>query len=444
MYAGQEFNMREQEKADFLRYNTLLNDPVPEKRLAHLQTLVNSAVPEGYGEAPPAYYVNNHIHTTFSFSPYTASMAVWMSRLSGLQVAGIVDHDTVSGVREFARAGAIAGIAVTKGVECRVNFAATPLAGRLINNPDQAGIAYVAVHGIPDSRTDRIDRFFAPYREARNRRNRLMVERLNHLLAPFSLTLDFDRDILPFTSAVNGGTVTERHLLFGLIVKLLSVLEKGKEIIAFLRKELQIAIPVRNLSYLEDTANPWYAFDLVNVLKSSLVERFYVPADEECPDVQEVIALAAAAEAIPAYAYLGDMTEAATEDKKPQQFEDAYLELLFTVIKSLGFRAVTYMPARNSRAQIMRIQKLCRHYDLFQICGEDINSPRQPFVCEALKENGMEHLVDAAWALVGHEQQADRDSAYGFFSAETMARYPHLEERARVFRDAAQRRGNDG
>ena len=60
-----------------------------------------------------------------------------MQYSAGLTTAGIMDHDSISGAKEFIEAGRIIGIATTIGVECRVDFSQTPLKGRRINNPDQ-------------------------------------------------------------------------------------------------------------------------------------------------------------------------------------------------------------------------------------------------------------------------------------------------------------------
>ena len=49
--------------------------------------------------------INNHIHTIYSFSPYSPSKAVWMAYTSGLCTAGIMDHDSISGAEEFIEAG---------------------------------------------------------------------------------------------------------------------------------------------------------------------------------------------------------------------------------------------------------------------------------------------------------------------------------------------------
>jgi hypothetical protein len=419
-----------------IKYQELLNDRDPEKRLNNLRLVLEEEKARQQPRKQMDYYINNHIHTTFSFSYYTPAMAIWMASCSGLQTAGIMDHDTISGAREFMAAGKIAGIPTTKGVECRVDFSKTPLKGRRINNPDQKSIAYIIIYGVSDNQVDRINSFFTPYREERNKRNLLMVQRLNELLEPVSLSLDFYYDVLPLSYAQYGGTVTERHILFALARKIMTRFSKGREVIEFLHNKLKMKITKINLTYLEDKKNDFYAYDILNVLKSNLVEKFYIDATTECPDVKDVLALAEETGSISAYSYLGDVTESVTGDKRAQKFEDDYLELLFDVIKELGFKAVTYTPTRNSMVQIKRIQRFCERYGFLQISGEDINSPRQSFVCEILKNQELHNLVDAAWALIGHEKRVEKDLDEGLFSVKMIKKYPNLNERIQIFKKA--------
>ena len=159
------------------------------------------------GELPApkqTIYVNNHIHTTYSFSPYSPTTAVYMAWQNGLRTAGIMDHDSVAGAHEFIEAAAVIGLPVTCGVECRVDMSMTRLNGRRINNPDQDSVAYVAMHGIPHQNINRVDAFFAPYRAHRNIRNRKMCDRINSLISPYDLSLDFDRDVLPISNYAEG------------------------------------------------------------------------------------------------------------------------------------------------------------------------------------------------------------------------------------------------
>jgi hypothetical protein len=169
------------------------------------------------------------------------------------------------------------------------------------------------------------------------------------------------------------------------------------------------------------------------VLKSALVQSFYEDAAAECPSVSDLVRVARDAGAICAYAYLGDVVNSVTGDKKTQAFEDGYLDLLFETLSALRFNAVTYMPSRNTPEQLTRLRTLCDRYGLFQISGEDINSPRQSFVCEAMRAPGFENLADAAWALIGHEAASTKSLSEGMFSAETTAMLPDLAMRTAHF-----------
>lgn len=383
----------------------------------------------------PGEDVNNHIHTTYSFSPYSPAAAVWMARAAGLRSCGIMDHDSIAGAREFIDAGRIVGIATTIGVECRADCAGTRLAGRRINNPDQESVAYMAVHGIPHPRIDEVAAYFRPRIDARHVRNRAMTDRINARLRDLAvpLTLSYDTDILPLSMAHDGGSVTERHLLFALAQKLVALFGTGEALGVALRERLHLELTGKLAAQICDPENPHSVYDLLGALKGDWVRHFYIPATEECPPIREAVRFARSIGAIPAYAYLGDVGDSVTGDKKTQTFEDAYLDLLFEELVDLGFQAVTYMPPRNTKAQLARVSGLCRAHGLFEISGVDINSPRQVFVCPELRDPDFAHLIRATWALIGHERVASEREGAGFFSGETIRAFPSLSERTAHF-----------
>ena len=74
-----------------------LNAPTREERLENLQKAVQTA---SFPEANPVY-INCHIHTTYSFSPYSPAAAVFAAKAEGLCTAGIVDHDTTAGASQL-------------------------------------------------------------------------------------------------------------------------------------------------------------------------------------------------------------------------------------------------------------------------------------------------------------------------------------------------------
>jgi len=407
----------------------LLNGGDMETRLSALSALAQKNV---FGAAT-AQYVNNHIHTTYSFSPYSPTKAVYMAKLAGLTTAGIMDHDSVAGAGEFIRAGEVAGIATTVGIECRCSMRGTPFEGKKLNNPDQASIAYLTLHGIPHGSIDRVQDYMAPYRAARSARNRAMTERLDAVFTPFGIKLGYDNDVLPISQAAQGGTVTERHILFALAKKIISQYGAGPALADFIIDKLNVNIPAALLEKLKNAETSYYEYHLLGLLKGNFVDRFYIDARDELPHVTDFLRLGEETGAISAYAYLGDVKNSVTGDKKDETFEDAFLDELVEWVSASGFHAFTYMPARNTAGQLDRVAALCSRHNLFQISGEDINTPFQDFICKALNDPRHAHLIEATWALIGHEKAATRSRELGMFTAHTINETPDLYERIKKF-----------
>ena len=374
-----------------------LNADTREERLANLRALVPEA------QFPPAVpqYINNHIHTTYSFSPYSPTAAVYAARMEGLCTAGIIDHDSISGAREFLEAAGIAGIPATIGMECRIDMAGTRLEGRRTNNPDQAGVSYMTIQSVPHGKIDTLDACFRPLREERNRRNRKMAEKINDLLP--DVGLDFDRDVLPLSLYQEGGSVTERHLMYALAKRLVEQSGRGEGLTARLEK-MGLRLSEKQRGQMLDLEYPFYEYDLLGILKSAFVPEIYVDADRECLDLRDVVEMCEDVDALLCYAYLGDVGQSVTGDKKAQKFEDEYLDELFQCLEDFGVRAVTYMPTRNTPAQLERLRGLCEKHGMFQVSGEDINSPRQSFVIRAMEDPRFANLIDATWRLIEHEE----------------------------------------
>ncbi len=394
-----------------------LNAETKEERLAALRE-IKALTDKGELRIPEkTSYVNNHIHTTYSFSPYSPTKALYMAWQNGLGTAGIMDHDSVSGAYEFIEAGEIVGIPVTVGAECRVNMENTALAGKRINNPDQISVAYSAIHGIPHQMIPKFDAFFENCRRRRNLRNLKMCKKINDIMIPYGISIDFKHDVLPLSNSWEGGSVTERHILFALTKKLTQRYTTPREVLAFLENEMHLKLSekVRGQIADGDKTPQFYEYDILGALKSDLVEKFYISATDECPDVAEYIGLCRETGAISAYAYLGDVGNSVTGDKKAQKFEDDYIELLFTELKRLGYNAVTYMPSRNTKEQLERVMRLCHEHSFFEISGEDINSPRQSFICRAMDDPMFSHLTDATYKLIAHEEAATRDITKAMF-----------------------------
>ena len=373
---------------------------------------------------------NNHIHTIYSFSPYSPTKAAYMAYRAGLTSAGIMDHDSLSGAAEFKKATAMLNLGSTCGVEVRAKF---KKGFGKINHPDQPDCIYMAAHGIPLKNAAKFNEYLAPFRKKRYERDAKMCELITEKYGKFGLTLDFDKDVYPLSRAAEGGSVTERHLLFALAVKLNARFGRTQNLISLLEDDLKLKVSDKIRGYLTDEANPNFLYDLLGVLKAD-TKFFYIDADEEMPDCEQFVKVAKSFGAIPAYAYLGDVGESPTGDKKAQKFEDSFLDELIEELKKTGFEAIAYMPTRNTPEQLNRIMKLCRENGFFEISGEDINSPRQKFACAALALPEYSHLIDSTWALIGHEYISNEKGVeYGMFSERSIKETPELAERIKRF-----------
>lgn len=381
----------------------LLNAETAEQRLNNLKTLIAS---ETEKPAAKPEYANNHIHTKYSFSPYSPTAAVYFARQEGLLTCGIMDHDSIAGAAEFREAGKIAGMGTTCGFEARVSFAGTPFENRRTNHPDQVGASYMAFHSIPCESFEKAQKKLHELAEKRNVRNRRMVDKINAITSSYGITVDFDKDVLPISNFAVGGSVTERHLLYALSLK---IIEKvGREnVLSFLKNELKVTPSAKVEAWLQDTGSEHFTYDVLGVMKSELNARTYIPADDEMMTLAEAVDFANDIGATLCYAYLGDVGVSATGDKKAQKFEDDYLEELMVFLKEAGVKGITYMPSRNTIAQMDKLMGLCDKLGFTQISGEDINSSRQSFICKELADPRFSHLVDAAWRLVKSEIRED-------------------------------------
>ena len=374
-----------------------LNAPTKAERLENLKAIVKETT------FPPMVpeYINNHIHTTYSFSPYSPTAAVYAARMEGLCTAGIIDHDSISGAEEFLEAAKIVDMPVTIGMEARVSMDGTRLEGRRTNNPDQVGVSYMTIQGVPHDKIETLTEFFKSYQAARHARNRKMIEKINALVG---VSLDYDRDVLPLSMAAENGGVTERHLMYALALELEKQVGKGQPMIDKLTA-LGMSLSEKQKTMLLDTEYPFYAYDVLGMLKGTFVPMIFIDATEECPKLKDMVKLCADVDAFLCYAYLGDVGDSVTGDKKAQKFEDDYLDDVFECLKEEGVKAVTYMPTRNTPTQLERLRGLCEQYGMFQVSGEDINSPRQIFVIKARENPMFRNLIDATWKLIEHENK---------------------------------------
>ena len=422
-----------------------INDPNLDRaeRLSSLEQheKTRQARPETGGALKASGEINNHIHTIYSFSPYSPSMAALLARDAGLCAAGSVDHDSIGAAEEMLAACKILGIGGCVGFEVRVSFKKDStgkeslFAARKINSADFEGYAYMTVQGIPSQNIAKAAAFLEPLRKERLKRSRAMTDSANAILIDAGLpAIDFDNDIIAKSKYAEGGGITERHILAAVAGKLIDKFGKGQELPSALNSKLGIVVPPRLNSLLLDAGNPHYLYDLLGILRTEFLPGIYIlPDEKECIPAGIVTSFAKSISAIPAYAYLGDVGESPTGDKAAEKFEDDYIEELFTELSNYGYNAVAYMPPRNTLEQLLRLRKLCSEWGFMEISGVDINSSRQSFNCPEVLREEFSHLLDTTWALIAHERLASHEERYGLFSEGNPLSSMDLKERIALY-----------
>jgi len=422
-------------------YLKIINDPFldREERLSALsswnRTIEKSSNRKGIGE------INNHIHTIYSFSPYTPSMAALQARNSGLEAAGSVDHDSIAAAEEMIKACAILGIGGCAGFEVRVSFKTGAdgrpglFADKKINNPDSQGFAYMTVQGIPQPEIQKAHEFLIPIREERIKRSRAMTISANILLKEAGFNeINFQRDIFEQSKYGEGGEITERHILAAAALKIIQKFGKGQSLTDGIKSKMGITVSHKIAPLLSDPENPHYLYDLLGVLKTDFLPKIFIQPDEkECIPAQKVTDFAKSITAIASYAYLGDVGESPTGDKRAEKFEDDYIEELFAELSRLGYKAVTYMPPRNTLSQLAKLRKLSGEWGFMEISGVDINSSRQSFNCPEVLKDEFRHLLDTTWALIAHERLASVNKRFGLFSDDNPLASMNLNDRLAAY-----------
>jgi hypothetical protein len=87
--------------------------------------------------------------------------------------------------------------------------------------------------------------------------------------------------VVPLSQRKNGGSITERHILFAMAKALVEQIGKGSLLAGLLERKLNTKISEAIVKRLDDADNPYYEYDLLGVLKSSLNELIYIQPDDE-------------------------------------------------------------------------------------------------------------------------------------------------------------------
>lgn len=345
----------------------------PQERCEALETLAGLVGAGQIALPPKKQEVNLHYHTFFSFNAegWSPSHICWETAKYGLEIAGTVDFDVLDGMDEFLAAGKLLGQKAVVGLESRVFVA--ELADKVINSPNEPGIAYFVVtgcHRLPTAGS-KAESTLNYLRHLARSRNEGMVARINAYL--LDVQLDYEKDVIPLTPL---GNATERHLLTAYERKASEVFGGDAD------KTADFWSAKLATSKAEIIALDQRAFH--NTMRNKLMKfggiGYAKPESGSFPKLEDVISLAKDIDAIPVIAWLDGMSDG-----------EADANALVELYVSKGAEALSIVPDRNwnikdpetKAAKIGKLDEIVRiagKHDLPIMVGTEMNSAGLPFV----------------------------------------------------------------
>ena len=367
---------------------------------------------------------NLHGHTFHSFNCYGYSPARYalLARRYGMEIAGAVDFDVLDALEEFHSTGRRLNLRTVVSLESRVFV--PEFATRAINSPGEPGIAYHMATGFAALPADPTARaFLQDLRDRSARRNRVMVERVNPMLA--EAALDYERDVLPLTP---GGNATERHLVLAYARKAAQL----PNLLDFWTAKLGPGLTAADLP-----ESP----KLLNLIRAKTMKQggpgYMKPDATTFPAMADFNRFALAAGAIPTVAWLDGTSDG---EKAMEEF--------CRVAASSGAAALNIIPDRNFTPGV-KDQKLQNLYDVMAlaerlywpvIAGTEMNSPGNKFV-DNFASAELAPLVPAfqrgARILYAHTA-LQRAGGRGYLSAWSEKHLPRREDRNTFFEKLGQ------
>jgi hypothetical protein len=404
-----------------------------ESRRDALQKLYRMLCSGQVSVVPELALVNLHCHTFFSFNAYGYSPTAyaWEAKKRGLYGAGIVDFDVLDGVEEFLESCDLLGLRCHAGIESRVIV--SEWRNREINSPGKPGICYFMgsgfTSGAPELRNSH-DTLWKMYTLAQ-RRNRVMIEKLNHYLGEVSL--DYEEDVLPLTPS---GNATERHMLAALHEKSLKLFPDRDSLARFWSHALQTKQD--NVETLLDRP-----VELQMLIRSKLMKQggpgHSIPDDDSFPQLEEMITMVQDLGAVPTHTWLNGLCEGEKDGPAALDFMIEKGAACLNIIPDRNWNIVDNEERNIKVEKLYEIVREAAARDLVIIVGTEMNRQGQRFVddffAEPMKPVG-EEFMRGARIMTGHTLLS-KHIGIGLLSSEVKERFRgNLEKRNRFFERA--------
>lgn len=351
--------------------------------------------------ASPVGEVNLNLHSFYSFSPYSPSLAAYSAATRGIKIAGLCDYGSIGGIKEFEKACGKFGISCLCGVELRAR------AGEKIIG--------VSLYG-SNKKLEEIKTFLSGFRAGRIKKAQAVTAAFNRRLKKAGLSVDFEKDVLPVSAKKGVGTVMSKHIYLAASDKLIKKFGMGKPLADFIRDKMCLDLSEREYELLCDEKNPFYKYDLVQILRDN--SRDYA-VDNELPCIEKIAELAKNG---------GFVFAAEYHKAEPcEEFEKFALEA-----KNYGCNAVSFALKDCEEALLASYADVLIKNKMLALPFEKVEYPRNKFE-SSMPEFLRKCFLKCAYAALGNAKSVEESFKDGLFSDKTAEKLADFEERINVF-----------
>ncbi|MBQ7408532.1 MAG: hypothetical protein IJW13_04585 [Clostridia bacterium] len=366
--------------------------------------------------------INLNVHTDFSFSPYSPSMAVYMAYKSGIKLACACNYGTLAGTKEFIKGCEYMGISALTGFEVTLQSKAL-------------GEHIAAFYCVGEAdKNNAFGPLLEQFRKICIERVKLVCDKINSMLEKHGLYVDFNKEILPLTKCNKGGNVTLKHLYMAVGKKIIQKFGQGKAAADFIRSSLCCDIEEGEYNLLCDYNDPFYEYDLISALRNNFsnLDSGILP-----PDLKDYVALCKNRAVIIAYQYdcqSNWIKNLAESDKLVSDFK-----ALLNKIQKEGFNAVCISAKNLSSNLLCRIVDIIKEKNMLAIFTEKTEYPRNHFEC-AVPKNAKPYIQACAYAILGNDICHKNDSSDGLFAEKGSIKSKDFNERLMIYSNIGKKR----
>jgi hypothetical protein len=348
-----------------------------------------------------------HYASKYYYSSFSPSFCAYAGYRAGNFGVGINDYASVGGFKEFKKASKILNIPYTYGY----HLACEPLF--------KEDRAIVYGYGVSYEVSKSLNKDLEVYREKQKEVAFKYLEKVNSRLNKYKIQVT-KNEVLKQSLYKKGGVLSEKHVFNVFAEKIISKYGKGKEMVDLVVKILKIDNENKELAFLLESQNTFYADDLTKILFNN---RDVLAVKEDLVLASEIIKINKKYGVISSYKI------------KPTNFDEQGLLKACEILKEKGFNAVTFDDRKIPSDKLDALNEFFISNGLMPISLYRMGMPRQTGRHSAPPKI----LFETSLAVIGNAKSTAYNIEDGMFTKTTIERCSDLKTRIELFSNIGKR-----